>query len=117
MRYALDTQLSAATKSSKNNFNCASEPETTDNIFLFGCRCVTLIIQQHILRLEVSVEDPPLVEVLQALDDLSSIVTGSRLLKPRLVLIHVINVIPSSIREGVHLLYTSHIHYVLLENR
>lgn len=71
---------------------------------------MTLIIQQHILGLEVSVDDPLVVEVLQALDDLSGIVTGSWLLKPRLVLIHVINVIPSSIREGVHILYTVHIY-------
>lgn len=59
---------------------------------------LTLIIQQHILWFKVSVDDPLLVEVLQALDDLSSIVTGPRLFKPRVVLIHIINVIPSGKR-------------------
>ncbi len=53
------------------------------------------------LWFEVSVDDPLLVEVLQALDDLSSVVASPRLIKPRVVLIHIINVIPSSIRETV----------------
>lgn len=62
--------------------------------------CVTLIIQQHVLWFEVSVDDPLLVEVLHALDDLSGVVAGSWLVKPRVVLIYIINVIPRCIREG-----------------
>lgn len=70
---------------------------TRDYIFRF----CTLIIQQHILWFEVSVDDPLLVEVLHALDDLSSVVAGPRFIQPWVVLIHVINVIPNGIREGV----------------
>lgn len=55
---------------------------------------MTLIIQQHVLWFEVSVDDPLLVEMLQALNDLSSVVAGPRLAQPRVLLIHVINVIP-----------------------
>lgn len=55
---------------------------------------LTLIIQQHILRFEVSVDYPLLVEVLHALDDLSCIVAGSWLVKTRVVLVHVVDVIP-----------------------
>lgn len=64
-------------------------------------KSVTFIIQEHILWFEVSVDDSVLVEVLQALDDLSSIVTGSCLIKSWVVLIHIINVIPSVIRESI----------------
>lgn len=39
-------------------------------------------------------------EVLQALDDLSDIETGSGLLKPRVVLIHQVDVVPLSNRES-----------------
>ena len=63
-----------------------------------------MIIQQHVLWFQVSVDDPLLVEVLQALDDLSSVVAGPRLVKPRVVLIHVINVIPSGTRARVILI-------------
>lgn len=59
-----------------------------------------MIIQQHVLWFEVSVDDPLLVEVLHALDDLSGVVAGSWLVKPRVVLIYIINVIPRCIREG-----------------
>lgn len=57
---------------------------------------LTLIVQQHILRLQVSVDYPLLVEVLHALDDLCSIVTGPWLIKAWVVLIHVVDVIPGS---------------------
>lgn len=55
---------------------------------------MTLIIQQHVLWFEVSVDDPLLMEVLHTLDDLSSVVAGSRFIKAWIVFIHVINVIP-----------------------
>lgn len=43
-------------------------------------------------------------EVLQALDDLSDVETGSGLLKPRVVLIHQVDVVPISNRKtGVQL--------------
>lgn len=58
---------------------------------------LTLIIQQHVLRLEVSVDDPLLVEVLHALDDLSSVVAGPRLVKAGVVLVHVVDVIPGRV--------------------
>lgn len=71
------------------------------NVYIFSlfdfCKCVTLVIQQNIFRFEVSVDDPLLVEVLHALDDLSSVVTGPRLIKARVVLIHIIDVIPGGI--------------------
>lgn len=62
---------------------------------------VTIIIQQHIFWFEISVDDSLLVEVLQALDDLSDVETGSGLLKPWVVLIHQVNVIPSGNRQQV----------------
>lgn len=70
---------------------------TTDSSLLLVLRHLTLIIQQHILRFEVSVNDPLLVEVLHALDDLSSVVAGSRLVKPGVVLVHVVDVIPGRV--------------------
>lgn len=54
----------------------------------------TLIVEQHVLRFEVSVDNPLLVQVLQALDNLSSVVTGPRLVEAWVVLIHVVDVIP-----------------------
>lgn len=59
----------------------------------------TFIIQQHIFRFEVSVDDSLLVEVLQALNDLGCVVAGAWLLEPWVVLVHVINVIPGCRRE------------------
>lgn len=70
---------------------------TTDSSLLLVLRRLTLIIQQHVLRFEVSVDDPLLVEVLHALDDLSSVVAGSRLVKPGVVLVHVVDVIPGQV--------------------
>lgn len=62
---------------------------------------ITIIIQEHVLWFEISVDDSLLVEVLQALDDLSDIKTGSGLVKPRVVLIHQVDVVPSGNREQV----------------
>lgn len=66
--------------------------------------CLTLIIQQHVLWFEVSVDDPLLVEMLHALDDLSSVVAGSWLIEPGVVLVHIVNVIPGWIRDYMHFL-------------
>lgn len=55
----------------------------------------TIIIQQHIFWFEISVDDSFLMEVLQTLDDLSDVETGPGLLKPGIVLIHQVDVIPS----------------------
>lgn len=55
---------------------------------------LTLIIQQHILWFEISVDDPLLVKMLQALDDLSSIVAGPWFIKSWIVLIHIVDVVP-----------------------
>lgn len=57
---------------------------------------LTLIVQQHILWLQVSINDPLLVEVLHALDNLRRIVTGPWLIKAWVVLIHIVDVIPGS---------------------
>lgn len=57
-------------------------------------RVHTLIVQQHILRLQVSVDDLLLVQVLQALDNLGTVETGPGLAKARVVLIHVIYMKP-----------------------
>lgn len=54
---------------------------------------LTFIIEQNILRFEVSVDDPLLVEVLQALNDLGHVVARSWLIESWVVLVHVINVI------------------------
>lgn len=54
----------------------------------------TIVIQQHVFWFEISVDDSLLVEVLQALDDLSDVETSSGLLKPWVVLIHQVDVIP-----------------------
>lgn len=70
---------------------------TTDSSLLLVLRRLTLIIQQHVLRFEVSVDDPLLVEVLHALNDLSSVVAGSRLVKAGVVLVHVVDVIPGQV--------------------
>lgn len=60
----------------------------------FLAKCPTFIVQQHVLWFEVSIDDPLLVEVLHALDDLCGVVTGARLFKAWVVLVHVIDVIP-----------------------
>lgn len=54
----------------------------------------TFIIQQHILRFEVPVDDSLLVEVLQTLNYLGHVVAGPWLLKAWVVFIHIVNVIP-----------------------
>lgn len=58
----------------------------------------TIVIQQHIFGFKISVDDSFLVEVLQTLDDLSDVETGPGLLKPRVVLIHQVDMIPSETR-------------------
>lgn len=58
-----------------------------------GRECCTFIIQQHVLRFEVSVDDPLLVEMLQALNDLGHVVARAWLIESWVVLVHVINVI------------------------
>ena len=66
----------------------------------FEYKCLTFIVKQHIFWFEVSVDDPLLMEVLQALDDLRCIVTGPRLVKARVVFIHIIDVIPTEMLKG-----------------
>lgn len=56
--------------------------------------CLTFIIQQHVLRLEVSVDDASLVQVLQAAEDLGRVEDGAWLLEARVLLIHVVDVVP-----------------------
>ncbi len=66
-----------------------------DNAFFVSVKIViTIIIKEHIFRFKVSVDDSFLVEMLQALDDLCNVETGSRLLKPWVVLIHQVDVVP-----------------------
>lgn len=52
-------------------------------------------------------------EVLQALDDLSNVETGSGLLKPRVVLIHQVDVVPSGNREQVSFSFIVYKRYVI----
>lgn len=59
------------------------------------CKFITVIIKQHIFRFEISIDDSFLMEVFQALDDLSDVKTGSRLIKPGVVFIHQVNMVPS----------------------
>lgn len=60
----------------------------------------TIIVQQHIFRFEISVDDSFLVEVLHALDDLSNVETGSGFIKAWVVLIHQVDMVPSDILEN-----------------
>lgn len=73
---------------------------------ILALECLTLIIQQHVLWFEISVDDPLLVQVLHALDDLSSVVAGSRLIEAGVVLVHVVNVIPGCKRDHMHFFKT-----------
>lgn len=57
-------------------------------------RRLTVVVQEHVLRLEVSVDDGPLVQVLQATDDLGRVEDGARLLEAGILLIHVVDVVP-----------------------
>lgn len=96
-----------------SQLNSQTQVRNTDITCRIECRCVsgwvsqrwvpmrttTFIIQQHIFRFEVSVDDSFLVEVLQALNDLGCVVAGPWLLEPWVVLVHVINVIPGCRRE------------------
>lgn len=66
----------------------------------FVYKCLTFVVKQDIFWFEVSVNDPLLMEVLQALDDLRCIVTGPRLVKARVVLIHIIDVVPTEMLQG-----------------
>lgn len=56
--------------------------------------CLTFVIQQHVLRLEVSVDDAPLVQVLQAAENLGRVEDGARLLEARVLLVHIVDVVP-----------------------
>lgn len=54
----------------------------------------TIIIEQHVFRFKISVDDASLVKMLQPLDDLSNVERGSGFVKPWVVLIHQVDVIP-----------------------
>ena len=56
--------------------------------------CLTFVIQEHVLRLEVPVDDAPLVQVLQAADDLGCVEDGAWLLEARVLLVHIVDVVP-----------------------
>lgn len=55
---------------------------------------LTFIIQEHVLGLEVPVDDGSLVQVLQAADDLGRVEDGAWLPEARVLLIHIVNVVP-----------------------
>lgn len=57
-------------------------------------KVATVIIQQHVFWFEISVDDSFLVEVLQALDDLTDVETGPGFAETRVVLVHQVDVIP-----------------------
>lgn len=98
----MSSYLNAALYNLTFTVNPASFCLSTATYVYITHACPTLIIQQHILWFEVSVYDSLLVEVLQALDDLSCIVAGPRLLKPWIVLIHVVDMIPIGIKDTTH---------------
>ena len=55
---------------------------------------LTFIVKKNILWLQVPVDDSLLMEVLQALNDLSSIIARPELVKAWIILIYVIDVVP-----------------------
>lgn len=55
---------------------------------------LTVIVQQHVLRLEVAVDDASLMQVLQATDDLCCVVDGPWLWEAWVLLIHIVDVVP-----------------------
>ena len=61
----------------------------------------TIIVQQHVLGLEVSVDNVPLVQVLQAADDLGCVEDGARFLEAGVLLVHVVDVVPAGRPRGV----------------
>lgn len=58
----------------------------------------TCVVQQDVLWLQVSVDDPVLMEMFQPTDDLSCIETRSLLIKARILFIHIVHMIP--VRRG-----------------
>lgn len=56
---------------------------------------LTIIVQQHVLRLEVTVDDASLMQVLQATDDLRCVVDRAGLWEARVLLIHIVDVVPA----------------------
>lgn len=70
-----------------------------ENVIIKG---FTVIIQQHIFWFEVSVDDSFLMEVLQALDDLTDVETGPGFVETRVVLIHQVDVIPGGDARSVN---------------
>lgn len=56
---------------------------------------LTVIVQQHVLRLEVAVDDASLMQVLQATDDLRCVVDRAGLWEARVLLIHIVDVVPA----------------------
>lgn len=59
----------------------------------------TVVIQEHVLGLEVTVDDVPLVQVLQATDDLGCVEDSAGLRETRLLLIHVVDVEPGGSQD------------------
>lgn len=70
-----------------------TEPSDQECEFLIT---LTFIIQQDVLWFQVPVDDPLLVQMLHALDDLSGVITGSGLGEAGVILVHVIDVIPAA---------------------
>lgn len=55
---------------------------------------LTIVVQQHVLWLEVTVDNASLMQVLQATDDLCRVVDGSWFRKAGVLLIHIVDVVP-----------------------
>lgn len=55
---------------------------------------LTIIVQQHILRLEVPVHNASLMQVLQTTDDLGRVVDCSWFREARVLFIHIVDVVP-----------------------
>ena len=55
---------------------------------------LTIVIQEHVLRLEVAVDDAVLMQVLQAADDLGRVEDGAWLLEAGVLLVHIVDVVP-----------------------
>lgn len=55
---------------------------------------LTVIVQQYVLWLEVTVDNASLMQVLQATNDLCCVVDGPWLREARVLLIHIVDVVP-----------------------
>lgn len=87
--------IQAVTWTSARQYKCELNCDLFNTTGRLRKSGLTRIIKQHILWFQVSVDDPVLVEVLQAADDLGCVETRSLLVEAGILLIHVVHVEPA----------------------